>query len=106
MPPAPMDAPPDGSVLDGVYRVQRVVGRGGMGLVLPARDALPPRGGPSPPGAGGGAEGAAPAVPRVDINGNEVLLAASGWGTVAWTLLWCALFALLAYAGIRRRPIN
>ena len=49
---------------------------------------------------------AGPAVPRVDINGNEVLLAASGWGTVAWTLLWCALFALLAYAGIRRRPIN
>ena len=49
---------------------------------------------------------AGPAVPRVDINGNEVLLAASGWGTVAWTLLWCALFALLAYAGVRRRPIN
>lgn len=51
-------------------------------------------------------DAAGPAVPRVDINGNDVLLTASGWGTVAWTLLWCVLLGLLAYAGIRRRPIN
>lgn len=38
MPPAPMDAPPDGTLLDGIYRVQRVIGRGGMGVVLLARD--------------------------------------------------------------------
>lgn len=51
-------------------------------------------------------DAAGPAVPRVDINGNEVLLGASGWGTIAWTLAWCAVLGLLAYAGIRRRPIN
>jgi hypothetical protein len=48
---------------------------------------------------------AGPAVPRVDINGNEVLLPASGWPTIAWTLVWVALLAGLAYAGMRRRPI-
>lgn len=52
------------------------------------------------------ARGAAgPAVPRVDINGNEVLLPASGWPTIAWTLVWVAGLAALAYAGMRRRPI-
>jgi hypothetical protein len=48
---------------------------------------------------------AGPAVPRVDINGNEVLLPASGWPTVAATLVWVAILAALAYAGMRRRPI-
>lgn len=47
-----------------------------------------------------------PAVPELDINGNDILLSASGWGTVLWALAWCALFALLAWAGWRRRPVN
>ncbi|MEQ8832942.1 MAG: hypothetical protein RIB67_00695 [Miltoncostaeaceae bacterium] len=46
-----------------------------------------------------------PAVPRVDINGNEVLLQATGWQTAVWALGWCALLGLLAYLGMRRRPI-
>lgn len=46
-----------------------------------------------------------PAVPRVDINGNEVLLAATGWQTAVWALAWCAMLAGLAYLGMRRRPI-
>ncbi|MCA9616230.1 MAG: protein kinase [Myxococcales bacterium] len=37
-PPAAMDAPPPGTVLDGMYRVERVIGRGGMGVVLLATD--------------------------------------------------------------------
>jgi hypothetical protein len=48
---------------------------------------------------------AGPAVPRVDINGNEVLLASSGWPTIAWTLMWIGALAALAYAGMRRRPV-
>ena len=48
---------------------------------------------------------AGPAVPRVDINGNEVLLVSSGWPTIAWTLMWIGALAALAYAGMRRRPV-
>lgn len=51
-------------------------------------------------------DAAGPAVPRFEHNGQLVLLGASGWGTVAWALVWCALFALLAHAGWRRRPVN
>lgn len=51
-------------------------------------------------------DAAGPAVPRLDINGNEVILPASGWGTVLMALIWCALFVLLAWAGWRRRPVN
>lgn len=46
-----------------------------------------------------------PAIPAVEINGNEVLLEASGARSIAWTVTWVVLFALLAYAGMRRRPI-
>lgn len=50
-------------------------------------------------------EAAGPAAPRVEINDNTVLVPAAGWGTVVWTLVWCALFALLCAAGLRRRPV-
>ncbi|HMM49672.1 MAG TPA: hypothetical protein PKE32_08710 [Miltoncostaeaceae bacterium] len=46
-----------------------------------------------------------PAIPRITHNGNEAVLTASGWGTVLVTLVWVALFALLAHAGMRRRPL-
>lgn len=49
---------------------------------------------------------AGPAAPRVEINDNTVLVPAAGWGTVLWTLLWCALLALLCAAGLRRRPVS
>lgn len=48
---------------------------------------------------------AGPAIPRVDINGNEVALPASGWPTIAWTLVWVVALGLVAYAGMRRRPL-
>lgn len=51
-------------------------------------------------------EVAGPAAPRVEINDNTVAVPAAAWDTVAWTLLWCALLALLCIAGMRRRPIN
>ncbi len=46
------------------------------------------------------------AAPRVEINQNTVLVPASGWDSVAWTLAWCVLLALLCAAGLRRRPLN
>ena len=49
---------------------------------------------------------AGPAAPRVEINQNTVLVPAAGWDTVAWTLAWCVLLALLCAAGLRRRPLN
>jgi hypothetical protein len=50
-------------------------------------------------------DAAGPAIPRIDINGNEVLLSASGAASMLWTIAWVAGFGLLAYAGMRRRPI-
>jgi hypothetical protein len=46
-----------------------------------------------------------PAAPSLEINDNLVLVPASGWGSVAWTLLWCALLAVACVAGLRRRPL-
>lgn len=46
------------------------------------------------------------AAPRVEINDNTVFVPAAGWDTVAWTLAWCILLALLCATGLRRRPIN
>ncbi len=46
-----------------------------------------------------------PAAPSLEINGNEILVPASGWGSVAWTLAWCVLLALACGAGLRRRPL-
>jgi ABC-type transport system involved in multi-copper enzyme maturation permease subunit len=46
-----------------------------------------------------------PAAPSLDINGNEVLVPASGWGSVVWTLLWCALLVVACVGGLRRRPL-
>lgn len=45
------------------------------------------------------------AIPRIDINGNEVILTATGTFGIVWTLAWIVGLALLAYAGMRRRPI-
>lgn len=49
---------------------------------------------------------AGPAAPRVEINNNTVFIHSAGWQTVAWTLAWCVLLALLCGAGLRRRPFN
>jgi hypothetical protein len=46
-----------------------------------------------------------PAAPSLEINDNLVLVPASGWGSVAWTLAWCALLAVACIAGLRRRPL-
>lgn len=46
-----------------------------------------------------------PALPRLDINGNEVLLVASPWPSIAWAILWCGILLLLAWLGFRRRPV-
>lgn len=51
-------------------------------------------------------DAAGAAAPRVEINQNTVLVPASGWDSVAWTLAWCVLLAVLCAAGLRRRPIN
>lgn len=51
-------------------------------------------------------DAAGAAAPRVEINGNTVIVPAAGWDTVAWTLAWCILLALLCAAGLRRRPFN
>lgn len=50
-------------------------------------------------------DAAGPAIPRLDINGNEVLLQASGWQTVVTAIVWVAILGGLAYMGMRRRPI-
>ena len=46
-----------------------------------------------------------PAAPTVEINDNPVLVPASGWGSVLWTLAWCALLAIACVGGLRRRPL-
>ena len=46
-----------------------------------------------------------PAAPSLEINDNVVLVPPSGWGSVAWTLAWCALLAVACAAGLRRRPL-
>ncbi|HSJ72950.1 MAG TPA: hypothetical protein VK904_01425 [Miltoncostaeaceae bacterium] len=46
-----------------------------------------------------------PAAPSLEINDNLVLVPASGWGSVVWTLAWCALLAVACVAGLRRRPL-
>jgi hypothetical protein len=51
-------------------------------------------------------DAAGAAAPRVEINQNTVLVPASGWDSVAWTLAWCVLLALLCATGLRRRPLN
>ena len=50
-------------------------------------------------GAGG------PAAPQFEINSLPIPLPAAGVGTVLLTLFWCALFALLCVAGMRRRTL-
>lgn len=47
-----------------------------------------------------------PAAPSLEINGNPVLVPPSGWGSVVWTLLWCALLAVACVGGLRRRPLS
>lgn len=51
-------------------------------------------------------DAAGPAAPRVEINHNVVLVPASGWGSVLWTLAWCALLAIACAGGLRRRPLS
>lgn len=51
-------------------------------------------------------DAAGPAAPQVEINDNVVLVPAAGWPTVAWTLAWCVLLALLCATGLRRRPLS
>jgi ABC-2 family transporter protein len=46
-----------------------------------------------------------PAAPSLEINGNEILVPASEWPSVLWTLVWCVLLALACSAGLRRRPL-
>jgi hypothetical protein len=50
-------------------------------------------------GAGG------PAAPQFEINNLPIPLQAAGLGTVAWTLFWCGLFAVLCIRGMRRRTL-
>lgn len=51
-------------------------------------------------------DAAGAAAPRIEINQNTVLVPASGWDSVAWTLAWCILLSVLCAAGLRRRPLN
>ena len=51
-------------------------------------------------------DAAGAAAPRVEVNGNTVLVPAAGWDAVAWTLAWCVLLGLLCAAGLRRRPLT
>jgi hypothetical protein len=45
------------------------------------------------------------AGPRLDINETVVHMTGSSVLTVLWTLMWCAIFAGLALAAIRRRAL-
>ena len=51
-------------------------------------------------------DAAGAAAPRVEINGNTVIIPASGWDSVAWTLAWCVLLGIACAAGLRRRPLT
>ena len=51
-------------------------------------------------------DAAGAAAPRVEINDNTVIIPASGWDSVVWTLAWCLLLALACTAGLRRRPLT
>ena len=51
-------------------------------------------------------DAAGAAAPRVEINDNTVIIPASGWDSVAWTLAWCILLGLACAAGLRRRPLT
>jgi hypothetical protein len=51
-------------------------------------------------------DAAGAAAPRVEINDNTVIIPASGWDSVVWTLAWCVLLALACAAGLRRRPLG
>jgi hypothetical protein len=51
-------------------------------------------------------DAAGAAAPRVEINGNTVIIPQSGWDSVLWTLFWCALLVLACVAGFRRRPVS
>ena len=51
-----------------------------------------------------GAAGVAGA--QLEINGNIVIVPASSWLTVLWTLLWCAVIAFAAGVSFRRRAIS
>ncbi len=46
-----------------------------------------------------------PAAPRFEINGLGIPLQSASLGTVLFTLFWCALFALMCVAGMRRRTL-
>ncbi len=47
-----------------------------------------------------------PASPQLEINDIPVTVFASGWGSVVWTLLWCAVMVGLCNLGTRRRTFN
>jgi hypothetical protein len=51
-------------------------------------------------------DAAGAAAPRVEINGNTVIIPASEWDSVLWTLFWCALLAFACVAGLRSRPLQ
>jgi hypothetical protein len=50
-------------------------------------------------------DAAGAAAPRVEINDNTVIIPASEWDSVLWTLFWCALLAFACVAGLRKRPL-
>jgi hypothetical protein len=52
-----------------------------------------------------GRDAGGPSAPSLEINDNTVLVPASGWGSVVWTLAWCAVLAVACVAGLRRRPL-
>lgn len=48
---------------------------------------------------------AGPAAPEVDVNGLEVVVPASTWASVVWTVMWTGIFLALAAYGVRRRQL-
>lgn len=47
-----------------------------------------------------------PAAPQLEIDEIPVPVFASGWGSVLWTFLWCAVMVWLCTLGTRRRTFN